>query len=94
MPATMSEKQNSTPVCIQDYDVVGFDIDHTLAKYNMPSLYNVRFATWILSMQRMSWAIIALMKGTSRRHIAFLHLNRFIDIRLHEAHDDTCVTNL
>ena len=25
------------------YDAYGFDIDHTLAKYNLPNLFSVRF---------------------------------------------------
>lgn len=27
------------------YDAYGFDIDHTLAKYNLPNLFSVRFST-------------------------------------------------
>ena len=28
-------------LCIKDYDAIGFDIDHTLAKYNIPNLFDV-----------------------------------------------------
>ena len=27
---------------LADYDAIGFDVDHTLAKYNIPNLFRVR----------------------------------------------------
>jgi len=30
------------------YDAYGFDIDHTLAKYNLPHLFTVRFRSALL----------------------------------------------
>ena len=36
-------EKTTKPLCIKDYDVIGFDIDQTLAKYNIPNLFNVSF---------------------------------------------------
>ena len=37
----MSAKNNSNTLCFNDYDVFGFDLDHTLAKYNLTNLFDV-----------------------------------------------------
>ena len=45
---TRKMAQNPTPhpsLAISDYDVIGFDLDHTLAKYNIPHLFDVSKCT-------------------------------------------------
>lgn len=32
---------DSTTFCLADYDAIGFDLDHTLAKYKLVDLMNV-----------------------------------------------------
>ena len=38
----MAEENKQNSLCFADYDAIGFDIDHTLAKYNNPNVFNVR----------------------------------------------------
>ncbi len=37
-----AETNQAKCLAIRDYDAIGFDIDHTLAKYNLPNLFDVR----------------------------------------------------
>ena len=41
--ASMDRQEKKKPLCIKDFDAIGFDIDHTLAKYNIPNLFDVSF---------------------------------------------------
>ena len=41
--AGMDHQESKKTLCIKDYDAIGFDIDHTLAKYNIPNLFDVRY---------------------------------------------------
>ena len=41
--AKMTDADSKKPqLAFSDYDAIGFDLDHTLAKYNIPRLFNVR----------------------------------------------------
>ena len=35
--------------CIADYDAIGFDMDHTLAKYKLVNLLNVRMLSYFIA---------------------------------------------
>ena len=37
---------DSDTIAFSDYDAIGFDVDHTLAKYNLPNLFNVCITTF------------------------------------------------
>ena len=41
--AGMDNQETKKTLFIKDYDAIGFDIDHTLAKYNIPNLFDVRY---------------------------------------------------
>ena len=32
---------SSDEFCINDYDCIGFDMDHTIVQYDLPQLYRV-----------------------------------------------------
>lgn len=35
--------------CLADYDAIGFDMDHTLAKYKLVNLLNVRMLSYFIA---------------------------------------------
>lgn len=36
-------KTDEKRLSFEEYDAIGFDVDHTLVKYNIPTLFNVSF---------------------------------------------------
>ena len=52
-------------LCFKNYDAIGFDVDHTFAKYNIPHLFNVSFM---------------LSKAMFRLHIVSISISGYVSV--------------
>lgn len=46
-----------TTLCLRDYDAVGFDLDHTLAKYNLVNQIQVVILSFYILLEILSWLL-------------------------------------
>lgn len=42
---SVQAKKEENTLSFEEYDAIGFDVDHTLVKYNIPNLFNVSCPT-------------------------------------------------